>query len=325
MSTSGRARLSFSLLVFATAPALVAVSCIVPALDLASKKCSSTQDCAGQTCNAAGACVATDGSVSTDGGGHESGPTGDALAPVDLCQTIPYFPGTQVVDGESSDFAGVPTESYPWGSLQTSNGVVGGSPLDVTAKVGWSAAGLHLFFHVHYESDGGSTQADTLVLPGASDPLWYGDALEIFVKGNSDCTGNFGATLDVGALHLVASPDPTNPPRSVTFESDGGEMTDPVPTADMAAHQDADGYDLEFLVPWPDVSAPDGSAPQASQRIALDFGVDYRDRSPEAGTSQPEYQLLLADRPVTSTTCPFMTALPPCDDRTWCTPALASP
>jgi hypothetical protein len=330
MTRPHRRAVSFTLVAGALVPTLLVVSCSVPGIDLASKKCATTTDCnAGQVCNTGtGACADVDGSVGfPDGGSLDSAMGADALMPVDLCNSIPYFSGSQVVDGDGSDFSSVPTENYPWRSIPTSNNTFNGpaDPLDVTAKVGWSSVGMHLFFHVHYEDDGGADAGDTLVVPFPSDPLWYGDAVEIFIKGDTSCTGNFGSTEDVGALHLIASPDPTNPPRTATFASDAGETTDLVASDAVAAHQDSDGYDLEFLVPWADVIAPDAGAPAAGQKIAFDFGVDYRNRLPEAGSNQPSFQLLLAVGPQDPTSCMFGAALPPCDDRTWCTPVLVAP
>jgi hypothetical protein len=287
--------------------AAVAEGCTVPALDLADKKCASAQDCtAGQTCSSAGACVSP----------LDSG-TDAALLPSDLCHLLPRFTGSQTVDGQDDDFSSVPAAAYPWGTLPTSGGGVAmGDHLDVTARVGWSALGLHMFMHVHYET------GDVRV-PKSSDPLWYGDAIELFLKGNSNLTGPFGKGVDVGALQIVAAPDLTSPPRTQTFVSDGDAMPGPLPAGTIAARRDDAGYAIEFMIPWSLILPSTGASPVAGSKIAFDFAVDYRSRSAEAGMNEPQYQLLLALRSVGTTTCREGIPLPPCDDRTWCTPTLS--
>jgi hypothetical protein len=321
-------RLSFVVAV-ALVLAVLFVSCSVPPLDLSAKKCSSASDCSsGETCTSAGACVSpADATVEAGPQGDASGRDSrsddaaplDALAPADPCTTILYFSGPQHVDGYNDDFASVPTELYPWGLLPPSNDFVPPSgivDLDVKLQVGWSGAGLHFFFHVHYERDG------SVVVPEAGDLLWFGDGVELFLKADSNLTGPFGGTTDVGALHLAASPDQPNPPRTQAYVSDAAVTTDPVASSNVAAHQNPDGYDLEFFIPWANIQAG-GAIPEAGSSIGLDFGIDYRNR--EAGSDpnqQPDYQLLLQQGAVSPTSCPYNQSLPWCDDRTWCRPTL---
>jgi hypothetical protein len=263
---------------------LLAPNCTVPALNLANKI----------------------GDASADSG-----------VPVNLCQSIPRFTGTQVVDGYDDDLMSLPDVLYPWGTLLTSGGGIAmGDHLDVDARVGWSELALHVFIHVHYETG-------HVIAPSATDLLWYGDAVELFLKGDSNLTGAYDGGADPGATQIVASPDATNPPRSEMYNNYGMGMLGPLPSGSVAAHIDGNDYALEFMIPWTLVVASHEATPTAGSSIGFDFGVDYRWRGIDAGTNEPEYQLLLSLRSVGSTPCPTTTPIPSCDDRLWCTPTLS--
>jgi hypothetical protein len=284
----------------------LALGCSVPALDLADKLCASSADCAGgQTCGTDGRCSAPAVVEAAGDGG------------ADLCHAIAHFTGTQVVDGDPEDLASIPAASYPWSALSPSGGLtVTGDKLDTTARVGWSDAGVHLYFHVTYETG-------TVIVPEGTDELWYGDALEIFVRGSGVLTGAYGGGADPGALQIIVVPDPTNPPRTEMAVGYGTNLG-PLAGAQVAAVRDATGYGIEAMLPWSRISAADASAigPGAGQTIGFMFGVDYRDR--EAGAPyQPEYQLTIPLHAVSDTSpCPNAQPIPSCDDRTWCTPTL---
>ncbi len=319
MPWSPRDGVRATLATLALVSALAATMCGVPALDLADKKCASALDCSsGQVCTPQGSCVPapdqTD-SGSADAGGADSAAPDGASSP-DFCQSIPRFTGTQLVDGDAADFTSVPPHYYPLASLVAQSMIVG-DVLDTTARVGWSAAGLHLFFHVQYETG-------HVVVPDDAGPLWYGDALELFVKGRLPLTGEFDGVSDRGAEQIVAAPDPSNPPRTETYVG-GGTATGPLPAGTIAAVRDSKGYDLEIFLPWSAVVATGEQAPAAGASIGFDFAVDYRARY-DAGAANPQYQLLLALKTVVgdaaAADCQMRPPFPSCDDRTWCTPTL---
>jgi hypothetical protein len=310
-----------SFLVAALAAAAVFVpSCTVPSLNLAGKKeCATASDCTpGQTCTSAGNCVSSEGGV-------EGSPVPEGSTSMDLCTGIPHYLGPESVGGFETDFSSVPNFNYP--TLPTSTNLAAqGDTLTFDARVGWSDAGLHVLIHVIY-------MTGVVAPPGIDEPVWYGDAAELFLKGNSIVTGAFGENgmdgglLDPGALHIATSPDAT---RTQAYDSDAIQ----IPLGQgvtVASRMDTDGggvstgYTLEYLVAWQLLLGPDESPPTMGSRIAFDFGVDYRYRSLEAGTNQPEDQYGLYFGSSHNKSCMNgtpPTPLPPCDDGTWCTPVL---
>jgi len=299
----------------AFAMAALAASCSVPALDLSGKKCASSQDCnPGQVCSSGAQCVsAIDAGQHADT--HSLSPDGtglvDASKTVDICHHIPHYGGMQLVDGFNTDFSSVPKASYPWGGSHTT--VVGaaiGDHLDVTAQVAWSSTGMHMFFHVEYETG-------VVIPPAGADPLYYGDSMELFLKGNSVLTGVYNGVLDPGAKQIITAADPTNPPRTQAFDDYGRPA--PLGAVSSAVHRDARGYDLEFMVSWASILPDGGTSPIVGDAIGLDFAVDYRPRI-EGGVA-PQYQILLSDV-VLQATDACHSPIPSCDDRTWCVPVL---
>ena len=167
-----------------------------------------------------------------------------------------------------------------------------------------------------------SYETGVVIVPTGTDQLWYGDALEIFLKGDAVLTGAYGGGADPGALQIIVVPDATSPPRT-EMAVGYGEDLGPLVGAQTAVASAANAYAIEYLIPWARISAADGGAtgPGAGGSIGFMFGVDYRDR--DAGASQPEYQLTLPLNAVGGDTpCPYATPIPSCDDRTWCAPRL---
>jgi hypothetical protein len=244
---------------------------------------------------------------------------------MDLCTAIPHYSGPESVGGFEADFSSVPDFYYP--TLPTSTNLMAqGDTLHFDVRVGWSDAGLHVLIHVIYATG-------YVVPPGLDEPVWYGDATELFLKANSVGTGAFGepgpdgGLFDPGALHFATSPDAT---RTEAYDSNAMQ----VPLGQgvtVASHLDSgdggvtNGYALEFLVAWPLVLAPNEAPPAAGSRISFDFAVDYRYRALDAGAGQPEDQYGLYFGSSTNRSCMNGTPptnLPPCDDGTWCTPVL---
>jgi hypothetical protein len=278
--------------------AVLVTGCIIPGIDLSAKMCESSADCGqGEICSPDQACVQT----------------------IDACLDLPAFSGTQVVDGFDTDFAGVPVfvlnpaDAVVWEELE-------GDRVSLTARVAWSSSGLHAHFHVDYP-DGGS-----MVVPMGTDPLYYGDGIELFLKGDNHLTGVYGGANDPGAIQLIAVPAAMGQPaRAQLFTNQGQDDLGPLSPANFASRLvGSSAYELELELPWalmqPDAGLP---PPIAGAQIGFDVGVDYHTRS---GPSNVQYQLLLALNPITGPdpTCP-QGPHPSCDDRTWCTPRLDSP
>ena len=280
------------------AVALALAGCTVPALDRSTKKCQSDVDCArGEACGPSARCVPS---------------ANDAGAPFDLCASLAAFTGVQIVDGADDDLAALPIRTFNAADLKAV-GSVAGDLLDVDARVGWSSLGLHAFFHVHYETG-------HVMVPTGSEPLFFGDGMELFFKADANLTGRYTASRDVGARQLIVVPPAGSAPmRSSAFYDEGHTDLGPVDPSWLVARSAADGYVVELQLPW---SAIGGSvAPTAGARIGFDFAVDYRAR---VGATNPQYQLLLALKsvPDLSAGCFGDVAAPSCDDRTWCAPTL---
>ena len=294
----------------------VGIGCSVPALDLAGKKCQTDGDCTdGQSCSSAGACLST----SVISPAADSGPV-DA-GPPDYCQRIPPFTGTQVVDGHDDELTSLPLIFYGCMALVSwDDHSVAPDCLDTSARVGWSAKGVHLYFHVVYETG-------TVMVPEAGEALYDGDDFELFLKSNASVTGPYGGGSDPGALQILVAPD-LHDPRAGSFTSAGYVDAGVPPASTFAVHLDTDaggatGYAIEYFIPWSMISAPSDPLPAAGGRIDFDFALDYRQRDLTID-SEPRYQLLLSSNGNVSNnpTCSGQTPVPSCDDRTWCTPTL---
>jgi hypothetical protein len=276
--------------------------CVVPDLDLTSKKCQTDLDCVipGQQCSAAGACEAP-------------------AQAADPCTTIPHFTGTQIVDGIDTELAAIAATTVDRLTGTTVGSFTpdaAGQGITLTARVAWSDQALSLFFHVDEDATG-------LVVPTASEPLYYGDGIEIFVKGDAMLTGTYDGTKDRGALQIILVPPSSamgQPARAEMFVATGADDLGPLDASYYAFVVGASSYDLEVRLPWTLVQATPGlPAPAPGDHIGLDFGVDYHSRS----ASAEAYQLLFADvPPPDDLLCPNGPH-PSCDDRTWCTPALS--
>ena len=241
----------------------------------------------------------------------------DASTPrvLNPCESLPYFTGEQIVDGRDDDFATLPMRTYRDTDLIQKGSVVGGQ-IVVDVRSAWSERGVHWFFTVHNDAN------RAVVLPKIGDPLWYGDGIELFLKGDTLLTGTYdGEQKDPGALQIIAVPDLTGVPRSGMYALAGEADFGPLPAASVAATptEDGHGYNLELFIRWDLITPPPHTAPAAGSSIALDFAVDYHSRS-AANPDDVGYQLLLhraaVDEP--NEDCMLGDVIPSCDDRTWC-------
>jgi hypothetical protein len=280
--------------------------CVVPDLDLAGKKCEVDSDCAGAEQCTAGACV----------------------TPLTPCGPIPRLAPTQVVNGEANEFKGIPQrllDSKHNGAVFVATSQEPPIGVKVAAQVAWSEEGLHLFFHVDDDSTG-------LVVPAKGEPLFDGDAIELFVKGDGDLTGKFnGRELDPGAMQIIFVPPAMGlPPRVESYANinstkhAGFRDLGPLDPHDYDFKVSSTGFDLEVELPWHVIRGDDKVTPTAGDRIGFDFAIDHRSRTEEEFL----YQLVLHDLEHGTGVgdCTQQDQHPPhpsCDDLTWCRPELA--
>jgi hypothetical protein len=252
-------------------------------------------------------------SANTDAGTDADCPRPTVAGSDNVCHAVHFFTGTQTVDAINEEFCGLPE------TIVTA--VDGGSPsispppgfVDAVAGVwvGWSDAGLHLFVHV---SESPVTPPDL----EAGLPIYYGDAVELFVAGPyAKLTGDYLHTgTDVGPLHLIVGAPPPDGGASAFFGANAPGAENPQ-VGQYASRQVPGGYDVEALLPWGLID-PTSEAPQLYQKIAFDIGIDQRAGSLvgfssfyfySSHTGVADCQGPVADKPS-------------CDDRTWCSTQL---
>ncbi len=116
------------------------------------------------------------------------------------------------------------------------------------------------------------------------------------------------------------SPDGETASQAITYQSpaDGGLTVEtPFPKALWTARLVEGGYEIEALLPWSLLGW--ASTPPAGTHVALDLGVNVSDHA----DADLELTSWYAVRGIAATTtCGGGKAIPPCDDRSWCTPWL---
>ena len=243
--------------------------------------------------------------------GPVAGCTNDTVNP---CTTIPSFTGTQTVDGKDDDMCQVPLFAFikpaagavtAWHDIQDADYPV------VTARIGWSAAGLHVFFDVADSS----VQTVDMADPGQVLTAPYqGDSIELFFSASDNATGAPGGD---NAMQVTLAP--TGKSVSVKTVNDNGISTTytELPAGQAVGQVKADGgYVVEALVPWP------GSPPSAGSRVRFDLGVNIADTTFTNVGDMRDAQMTLNLTTVSGqTSCPGA-AEPYCDDRTWCSTTL---
>ncbi len=229
---------------------------------------------------------------------------------MDPCATIPYFAGTQIVDGDESDLCELPSFSVDFVSANGfvhidhsgSNDPSNERPETATVRLGWSATGLHAFIRV---SDPYLAPASTL------GSIWNGDGVEVFFTTATDLAGDPATDQ---ATHAAISASLS---LAASVSTDGGTATHaPLPRSLYETVITADGYVVELRLPW-------GSGrPSSGSTIAFDFALNSADNAPPpTGDGRDAQALLHLAGLSTSTTC-LAEARPWCDDRTWCRPTL---
>jgi hypothetical protein len=219
---------------------------------------------------------------------------------VDLCESIPRFTGTQVLDGSADDFC-VPAMTY----ALTEAGWVNPNfdaelPTVVTARVGWSAEAMHV--HVHVEDPAIYISSDT------TSNKWNGDSVQVFLAGTDTLTGNYTGTQDGGATHIIATPDGT----AIEIFEGSSVLTNGF--SDVVGRSVADGYEIELRIPW--ASSADARSSGAA------FGFNLGVTADDTGSGSVLEGMLANNSVTTPATYCSSGAFPGCDDRTWCLPVL---
>ncbi len=272
---------------------------------------------ASKPCMARGA-VATCGGTPVRDGGVSDGPaspdagagscSGGTMA--DPCKSgIPKFTGSQTVDGNGSELCSLP---YFVLNAQNAAKVINSANIPsaqletATARVGWDAAGMHVYVDVQ----DASVQTATMVDPAqATAKCYQGDSVELFFSSNANVTGL--TSNDSHTIHLIIPA--SGPAVSVKDTGNAGTST-ALPTAQFAQTITNTGYAVEALIPWP------GGTPSQGSAIRFDMSLNSADKSFNGIDKMRDAQLIFhIANAGGSTTCQGSDgAIPWCDNRTWC-------
>ena len=258
---------------------------------------------------AADAGHAGDASSTAHDAGDSGAPTTCVAAGGNACAHLPLFHGPQKVDGVDDEFCDIaPTVFHVAQGMNpdpsTADAGVAG---DATAylRVAWSSVGLHV--HVHVDK--------SPVSPPATQDVWNGDAIELFMTPSSTATGSYGPGADDGVQVLVAPLSASQAPNSAVNTVAAG-LSGPLDASEYAARLVQGGYEIELQLSWQRIAGHAITAPASGSSIRFDLAVDIG----VSGSRVLQTSLWWAD-PGTSPSCGGPTYAW-CDDRTWCTPSL---
>ncbi len=246
-------------------------------------------------------------------GGSETGgapPTGGApgdcsTTTMDPCVVIPYYSGTQTVDGNGAEICTLPffeLNTDTAGHVRVDHTGSESRPESAKVHLGWSEAGLHAYI----------TVTDPAVLPSSNiAEIYAGDSVELMFASNAtELTGNPGSDPTTHAS-IAATPGLAAAISTVN----GSASSSPLAENSYQTSVVAPGYTIEVLLPWP------GTAPSSGTQIAFDLALNSADDEPADAGDGRDAQAILYLGSVSSSPCGD-TAEPWCDDRTWCTPTL---
>jgi hypothetical protein len=273
---------------------------------------------AGKACTVRGA-VATCGGTSTkDGGATDAPPAVGDAGPgscsggtmADPCKAgIPKFSGTQTVDGNGSELCGLPyvvLNAQSAAKVLNYNSVPTTQFETATARVGWDAAGLHVYVDVLDTSVQTAAMADATQ---AVSKAYLGDSIELFLSSSATVTGL--TSKDTNTTHLIV---PANGAAVSVKDTGSAGTPTALPAAQYAQVATSTGYAIEVSIPWP------GSAPSAGSPVRFDMAINSADKTFTGIDKMRDGQLIFYVGTVSgSTTCSTSDGTVPwCDDRTWC-------
>jgi hypothetical protein len=273
---------------------------------------------ASKPCTARGS-IATCGGVPFRDGGVSDGAVAFADAGASSCSGgtmadpckagLPKFTGSQTVDGNGSELCSLPyfvLNAQNAVKIINSNNVPTSQFETATARVGWSAAGLHAYIDVLDTSVQTASMADP---SQAVNKAYQGDSIELFLASNTNVTGM--TSKDSNTIHLIV---PANGTAVSVKDSGNSGTSSALPTSQYAQMATRTGYAIEVLIPWP------GSAPSAAGAIRFDMAINSADKNFAGIDKMRDGQLIYTIGSVSgSTTCQGSDGTVPwCDDRTWC-------
>jgi hypothetical protein len=237
----------------------------------------------------------TDGPTKPDSGPPPpDAPSACTTDSVAICTLIPMFPGVQTLDGKDDDFCGVPSFVLDVANAAAVNNYnrIPTSEIEVvTARVGYSSAGLHGFFDVK----------DSSVVAPSQTAAYLGDSIEIYFSSSDVVSGP--TSVDTNTYHVIV---PANAPAvSVQTSSRGVTTQTALDTGYYVQVSTATGYAIEVQLPWP------GGIPNAGDRIRFDLALNSARTN-----STRDAQLIYHRENVGTSSCRNPDVF--CDDRTWC-------
>jgi hypothetical protein len=263
---------------------------------------SSSSDSGGGSGGNTGATGGIGGASSTSG--STGCPSAGTATP---CTGLPAFTGTQVLDGDDSDFCNVPSFELNFqnaAKVKEYNPNSKSSPERAVARVAWDANGIHAFIHV----------IDPKFVPAANlDNIWNADGIELLFS--STTSGLKGGTADDSAIttHVIASPPFVA--HSKATGTNGSQSA--LETKYYSAGTTSDGYKVEFNLPWP------GTPPTSGSQIKFDMEMNAADGTSSNGDAGPrdaQAVLYVGSDPGGSPCGGEL--FPYCDDRVWCSTSL---
>jgi hypothetical protein len=255
----------------------------------------------GGTLNGEGGAEPSNGGTGSIGGDCE-------MEPIDPCVGLPHFTGSQIVDGNGSEFCDVPpfTLALAGATYYRAPAAPITASTEATFRVGWSATALHVWVEV----------TDLTPYPNTSNSLlniWNGDNLEIFASPKTPAgMFNYSRAYEYGAFQVIAAPPGALPPAGQAAFTSTGYAT-AVPGAQYKVSATASGYTFEAQIPWTT------AAPTAGMPMGFDAGLsDDIDGLYNASVEYRNYYALLYNASYVGNCT--MHYEPYCDSRNWCHP-----
>ncbi|MBN2193650.1 MAG: hypothetical protein JW751_12605 [Polyangiaceae bacterium] len=250
------------------------------------------------------------GSGGTDAAGQAGAETGGgggcSTARVAPCGRIPAFEGTQTVDGDDEDLCSLPLFELDFTSeyLHVDHAGAENDRTELlTARVGWSRTGLHVFLYV--------TDRTMFAADGGLGDIWNGDGIELFFAPSS--SGLSGNTGNDEVRHVIFGAKPRRAAIVSTVDAQASHTELGAQRYETTVVED--GYTIEAQLRWP------GTAPEAGDEIAFDLALNSADLAPAGTPDGRDAQAVLYVGSHAQSTCSGEVE-PWCDDRTWCTPTL---
>jgi hypothetical protein len=227
-----------------------------------------------------------DGGVSPIDGGSADGPNVSCTtATANPCTGIPKYDGVQTVDGKDDDMCQVPVFVFikPAAAVVNNYNNIQDSEFPVvSARIAWSATGLHAFFDVADANVQSVFGKD----PGAATQKPYqGDSIELYFTSNDTVTGIPGS--DPSAVHVTLAA--TGPSVTVKTTNANGISTSytEMPQAQYKSGRTSTGYAIEALIPWA------GGLPTAGGKVRFDLAVNVADSNSGGVDDMRDAQMIL--------------------------------